>query len=144
MTYKKILIAVDSSEPSMKAAEQGLALAHQLKAQAALVYVIDDAKAIGNVDAGILPDQALLVLKKEAEETLEQLAKMYNGKELMKFMPEGRPVEDILETAKTWKADLLVLGTHARTGLAHLFVGSIAEQVLRHAVIPIMVVPVKQ
>jgi len=141
MAYKKILIAVDSSEYSMKAAKKGLELAHQLNATAALLFVVDISKTLGNIDAGITHEQALIVLKKEAEQTLDELSEMYDGKEVMKFMPEGKPEEDILKTAENWKADLLVLGTHGRTGLKHLLVGSVAEHVIRHSVIPVMVVP---
>ena len=140
MAYKKILIAVDSSEYSMKAAKKGLELAHQLGAKAALLFVIEKSKALGNVDAGITHEQALIVLKKEAEQTLDELAQMYNGNELLKFMPEGNPEEDILKTAQNWKADLLVLGTHGRTGLKHLLMGSVAERVMCHSNIPVMMV----
>lgn len=143
MSYTKILIAIDSSEFSMAAAKKGLELAHQLNAKAALIYVLDKSKAMGNVDAGIFPDEALLVLKKEVEQTLDQLAAMYNGKELMKFMPEGNPTEDIIGTARTWEADLIVIGTHGRTGLKHLFMGSVAEHIIRHSKVPVMVVPLK-
>ena len=140
MAYNKILIAVDSSEYSMKAAKKGLELARQLQAEAALLFVVDISKALGNIDAGITHEQALIVLKKEAELTMDELAEMYNGNELMKFMPEGHPEEDILKTAENWKADLLVLGTHGRTGLKHLLMGSIAEHMIRHSVIPVMIV----
>lgn len=143
MNYSKILIAVDSSEFSMAAAKKGFELAHQLNAKASLIYVIDKSKGMGNVDAGIFPEDAILILKKEAEQTLDQLAVMYNGGELMKFMPEGHPTEDILETAKTWNADLIVIGTHGRTGLKHLLMGSVAEHIVRHSIIPILVVPSK-
>lgn len=143
MPYEKILIAIDSSEYSMNAARKGLELAHQLNAKAALLYVVDTSKALGNIDAGILPQEALLVLKKEAEQTLDQLAKMYNGNELMKFMPEGHPTEDILKTAETWWADLIVMGTHGRTGIKHLLMGSVAEYIVRHSKIPVMIIPSK-
>jgi len=98
---------------------------------------------MGNIDAGILPAEALIVLKKEAEQALDELAEMYNGKGLMKFMPEGHPTEDIIKTAETWEADLIVLGTHGRTGLRHLLMGSIAEHIVRHSKIPVMIVPSK-
>ena len=143
MSYKKILIAIDSSEYSMKAAKKGLELVHQLKAEAALLYVVDKSKAMGNIDAGIMPEEALIVLKKEAEESLAEFAKMYNGNEILKFMPEGHPKEDILKTAEVWKADLIVMGTHGRTGLKHLLLGSISEYIVRHSKIPVMVVPSK-
>lgn len=143
MPYSKILIAVDSSEFSMQAAKKGLELAHQLDATAALLYVVDTSKAIGNIDAGILPEQAMIVLKKEVEQTLDELAAMYNGSTILKFMPEGHPTKDILMTAEIWEADLIVMGTHGRTGLMHLLVGSVAEYVVHHSKIPVMVVPFK-
>lgn len=143
MSYSKILIAVDSSEFSMQAAKKGLDLAHQLNAETALLYVVDTSKAIGNIDAGILPDQAMIVLKKEVEQTLDELATMYNGTSILKFMPEGHPTKEILKTAEVWDADLIVMGTHGRTGLVHLLVGSVAEYVVRHSKIPVMVVPSK-
>ena len=143
MSYSKILIAVDSSEFSMQAAKKGLELAHQINAKVALLYVVDTSKAIGNIDAGILAEQALIVLKKEVEQTLDELAAMYNGGEILKFMPEGHPTKDILKTAEIWEADLIVMGTHGRTGLLHLLVGSVAEYIVRHSKIPVMVVPSK-
>lgn len=143
MSYSKILIAVDSSEFSMQAAKKGLDLAHQLEAEVALLYVVDTSRAIGNIDAGILPEQAMIIVKKEVEQTLDELATMYNGNSILKFMPEGHPTKDILKTAEIWEADLIVMGTHGRTGLMHLLVGSVAEYVVRHSKIPVMVVPSK-
>lgn len=143
MSYSKILIAVDSSEFSMQAAKKGLDLAHQLEAEVALLYVVDTSRAIGNIDAGILPEQAMIIVKKEVEQTLDELAAMYNGNSILKFMPEGHPTKDILKTAEIWEADLIVMGTHGRTGLMHLLVGSVAEYVVRHSKIPVMVVPSK-
>jgi len=143
MSFSKILIAVDSSEYSMQAAKKGLKLAHQINAKVALLYVVDTSKAMGNIEAGILPEQALIVLKKEAEQTLDELATMYNSKDILKFMPEGSPTKDIIKTAEIWEADLIVMGTHGRTGLLHLLVGSVSEYIIRHSKIPVMVVPSK-
>lgn len=143
-TYKKILIAVDGSEYSMTAAGKGLELSHQLDATAGLVFVIDNSKALANPDIGTTVEQVKVVLKKEAEQTLDQLADMYNGKELKKFMPEGYPLyKEIIKLAEYWRADLIVMGTHGRTGLEHLLVGSVAEHVMRHSPIPVMIVPTK-
>ena len=58
-------------------------------------------------------------------------------------MQEGHPTEDIIKTAETWGADLLVVGTHGRTGLVHMLMGSVAEYLVRHSKIPVMVVPLK-
>ena len=95
----------------------------------------------GYPEAAILPQEMLIVLKKEAEQTLDQLAAMYGGKIPLKFMPEGSPAQEILSTAKNWEADLIVVGSHGGSGLLHVLMGSISEHVIRHSKIPVMVVP---
>jgi len=52
----------------------------------------------------------------------------------------GQPAETILAQAKNWKPDLIVMGTHGRTGLAHFLNGSVAEEVVRRARLPVLVV----
>jgi len=144
MPFSKILIAVDSSSFAMNAAKKGFELAHQTNAQVAAVYVIDSAKAIANLDAGILPMDTELIYQKEGEQTMKQLAEMFDGPgDLVHFLPEGNPQEEIVNTSEQWGADLIVIGTHGRTGLAHFLVGSIAESVVRHSKVPVMVVPTK-
>jgi nucleotide-binding universal stress UspA family protein len=144
MVYHKILIAVDSSEYSYFAAQKGYELSQKLACKSALIYVIDTSKAMGSVDAGILPDEALIILKKEAEQTFDQISKIWHKNKPERFMPEGHPVEEILKTTQAWQADLLVLGTHGRTGLRHLLMGNVAENIIRHSAIPVMVVPLKK
>ena len=142
MQYSKILIAVDSSPHAMHAAKMGFALAHQLKATIGLIFVIDKNKEVINADLGIMPEQSQTILIKQAEENIEQLIKMYDGvEEVLRFTPEGFPKKEIINTAKDWDADLIVMGTHGRTGLAHMMMGSVAEYVIKHAGVPVMVVP---
>lgn len=143
MAYRKIVIAVDGSEYAMTAARKGFELAHQLNAEAALLFVVDTSKAIGNMEVGISAKEALLILKKEAEQTLDQLAAMYDGNKVIKLMPEGHPKHDILKTAEVWEADLIVVGTHGRTGVMHLLHDSTAEYLIRHSKIPVLVAPSK-
>jgi nucleotide-binding universal stress UspA family protein len=82
-------------------------------------------------------------LKKQASETLNQIMTQYNGTYgVVRFIPEGSPHEEILNTIQSWDADLLVIGTHGRTGLKHLLMGSVAEHIIRHSSIPVMVVPI--
>lgn len=52
----------------------------------------------------------------------------------------GEPAERILWAADHWKPQLILMGTHGRTGLAHFLVGSVAEEVVRHAQVPVLVV----
>jgi nucleotide-binding universal stress UspA family protein len=142
MPFNKILIAVDSSPHAMHAAKWGFALAHQLKATIALLFVVDRNKEVVNADLGITPEQSETVLLKQAEETIEQLIKMYAvSEEVLRFTPEGFPRKEIINMAKEWEADLIVMGTHGRSGLVNLVMGSVAEYVIKHATVPVMVVP---
>ena len=53
----------------------------------------------------------------------------------------GRPSERIVELAKRWPADLIVMGSHARRGVERVLLGSVAEEVMRHAPCPVLIVP---
>jgi len=106
-------------------------------------FVVDIGKAMGNIEANILPQEALIVLKREAQQTLDQLAEMYNGKDLKKFMPEGQPAEDIIKTAINWDADLIIVGTHAKKGLSKLLSQNVSDYVLHHSKVPVLLIPPK-
>jgi nucleotide-binding universal stress UspA family protein len=142
MEFKKILIAIDHSANAMRAAKTGFALAHQLTAKLALVYVVDKSREVLNADLGITPEQSGTVLLSEAENTLEQLIRMYNGiEEIFRFTPEGAPEKEILKIANEWGADLIVMSSHHRSGLSRLLSVSITEYIIRHAGVPVMLSP---
>lgn len=141
MEYKKILIAVDSGSHSLNAARKGFELAHQLKATIGLIHAVDRNKEVINVELGITPEQSQTVLLKQAEENIEQLIKMYDGiDEIFRFTPEGFPEKQIINIAREWGADLIVIGAHRKTGLSHLLSASVADYVIKHADIPVLVV----
>ena len=144
MPYSRILISVDNHENSLTVARKGIELARKLDAKAALLFVLDKAKAMGNIEANILPQQAMIVLKKEAQQTLDQLSEMYDYKNIVKFMPEGHPAEDIIKTALNWEADLIIVGTHGNKGLAKLLSSHVSDYVLHHAKVPVMLIPPKE
>jgi nucleotide-binding universal stress UspA family protein len=142
MDYKKILIAVDDSAYSMKAAKAGFALAHSLKAEIGIIYVVNKAKEAVSADLLITAEQSKVVMLDEAEKTIQQFIEMYKGIErITRFTPEGSPEQEIINIAKEWKADLIVMGTHGRSGLSRMMTGSTAEYVIRHSEIPVMVTP---
>lgn len=141
MPFNKILIVVDDTEFSVSTAKWGFAFAHQAGATVALIYVVDMSKAVGNVDAGILPQEALIVLKREAELCLDRLTASYATGNVVKFMPEGHPLKQIIVTAGIWGADLIVVGKHARSGLTRLLSGNITAKIVQRSEIPLIVVP---
>ena len=141
---KKILVAIDNSQCSIIAAKEGIELARQLNAEIGIVFVVDITKAIGNPDVGIITQEALMMLKKEVEDTFNFLTSLYEKDKITKFMPEGYPAEEIINTSLFFNADLIVIGTHGRTGLKHFLLGSVAENVLRRSKVPVLSVPVKK
>jgi len=143
MKYDKILIVANDSPSSLKAVKYGYDLAVQLKSNVALVGVIDQALAEGNIDAGIFPEQAAHGLKQHMETFLHKLEKDHaGGVNTEIFTPEGEVTETILQMATTLDAKLIVAGTHGRKGLNRLLMGSVAEDILRHSNIPVLIVPI--
>lgn len=142
MKYDRILIVVDDSPSSLKAAKYGYDLAAQLKAKVALVGVVDLALAEGNVDAGIFPEEAARDLKKHMEKFLHQVESDYaNNVDTEVFAPSGEVKETVLQMAREWDAKLIIAGTHGRKGLNRLLMGSMAEGILRDSKVPVFIVP---
>jgi len=143
MQPERILVIANDSPSSLKAVKYGYTLAAELGAKVALLGVVDEALTEGNVDAGIFPDEAARQLKEKLELFLHQLARDYaNGVDTEMFTPEGEITQTILQTAREWDAHLIVVGTHGRTGLNRLLMGSVAEDILRHSTIPVFIVPI--
>lgn len=143
MPYKKVLIAIDNSDTSMRAAEQGLNLSSQLGASCAIVFVIDTVKTRVNVDAEVLPQDQLAKFKKEASDTFNLIAMKFPEQKFERFMPEEKPSQGIIKIAVDWEADLIVMGTLTKSGLKRLLLGSTAENTIRLSSVPILVVPSK-
>jgi len=70
--------------------------------------------------------------------------KIENGIRYEIITKSGREDEEILKFAKDEKVDIIVMGTHGKTGIEHVFFGSVAEKVLRHSPFPIFVIPSRE
>lgn len=142
MKNERILIVVDDSPSSLKVVKYGFKLAVQIKAKVGLVGVVDSALAMGNVDAGVFPEQAAADLNKDMMDFLHNMMKDYGeGIDTELFAPEGEVKETVLNLCKEWEATMIVAGTHGRKGLNRLLMGSVAESILRDANVPVVVVP---
>jgi nucleotide-binding universal stress UspA family protein len=140
--YRKILIAIDNSSYSMKAAKTGFALAYDLQAAVGLLYVVDRSKEAVNADLGITPARSSTLLLQEAAQTIEQYIRLYHSSgPVERFTPEGLPEQEILNISREWQADMIVMGTHGRSGIGKMLTGSVAEHVIRHATIPVVITP---
>jgi nucleotide-binding universal stress UspA family protein len=139
MNIKTILHPHDFSEPSQQAFEFACNLAKDYQAKVIVLHVIDVPVAYPELVAA-LPD--LDALRAEARRLLDQLQPPGAGVELQRLVVDGEPAFQILETARQHGADLIVMGTHGRTGIRRVIMGSIAEQVVRKATCPVIAVKV--
>ena len=144
MSFQKILIAVDDSPPAAHAAEVGIELARSLGGSVALIYVIDPAQTVA---PEIWVPAAELV--KAAEQDGKRLLAEFRSRANLQtppleFVVAGKPATEIVKAANEWPADIIVVATHGRRGLNHLLLGSVAEEVMRHAACPVLVVRAQQ
>lgn len=135
--FQRILIAVDGSEIAGRAAETGAWLAATLRAEVLLVFVADTSLA-GAPEGGVAPDVLLASLEEEGRATLAALAKDLPQAE--QIVRRGKPADEVLKVAEERGADLIVVGTHGRSGVRRVLMGSTAEDIMRHAPCPVLVV----
>src|ERR1700722_16833457 len=127
MTYSNILIPIDGSQCSMKAAEKGIELAKDLSASVILLSVIDMTSTIDTAAVGAIIDKNIeAVFEEAADKLLKEAMKKYPYDKTTKIVEEGVAKEAINKIAGDRNVDLIVMGTHGRTGLNHLFMGSVA------------------
>lgn len=141
MVFKKILIAVDDSECSYKAAKTGFHLAKNLGAEVKLVCVVDEKYLIANPEFRTSYVDLYNLHLEQAEKIVNKVSKEL-GKDCKVSVetPRNNPAAAIIEISNQWGADIVVMGTHGKSGIAKMFMGSTSQYVVRHLQIPCMIV----
>jgi nucleotide-binding universal stress UspA family protein len=146
-TFRKILVPVDFSDCSMKGLEYAKALTREFKAKLILLhsialqyYIASDEYA--RYDLPRLLEQTDKAAKQQMRELVQQTN--WNGIEVETALQNGHAGQQICAEASDRKADLIAISTHGRTGFEHVFLGSTAEYVVRHASCPVLVVPSRE
>ena len=142
----RILVPMDFSAHSVAALHYAVALAARLGASLDVLHVVDDPFGSGAwaSESAALPHRFIEELYQNlADEGERQLAKYRSIPEESHVaatftVRSGQPASSVIDHADTIKADLIVMGTHGRTGLKHTFMGSVAERVVRHARCPVI------
>jgi nucleotide-binding universal stress UspA family protein len=146
MNFKKILIAVDNSICSEKAAKTGYDMASKFGAKVALLNIIEPLPQTVNPDFALAP--VFMELYDNSEENshilLKEIENKYgNGINTTYLNILDTAAHGITRQAEDWGADLIVIGTHGRSGLYHFFMGSVAESVANRATCPVLIIPSK-
>jgi nucleotide-binding universal stress UspA family protein len=157
MDITKILIGVDESKYADNAAQYGFNLARKLNAAVGIVSIVEPIPAavtpLSDTSFGIPFEAATDVNSVEMMETQNQaadsllnriVAKYGTDMQVTQYTDYGSSADGIVNCAATFLADLIIVGTHKRSGFDRLLMGSVAEDVVRHANIPVLIVPMNE
>lgn len=148
MPFRNILVPVDYSEPSRRALE--LALSLDAGAKVVVVHAWDRPAYVSD---------EMVAYKDGARRSLSELIRESAEREMSEFLAEivvpadktlehrllnGEPVSVVLAEAGQPGYDVLVIGTHGRTGMTKLLLGSVTEKLIRLSPIPVLIVPAKR
>lgn len=126
-----LLLPVDGSDRSLEALPGVIEFADLFDTRVVLLRVIEETdRNVGSEDAKAEAEKQLLVLSKLIEK---------KGVETLRLVEEGNPVDQILKTIRFHEIDLVAMTTHGRTGLSRVLTGSVTEEVLRKATVPLLV-----
>jgi nucleotide-binding universal stress UspA family protein len=142
--FKKILLATDGSPASANAARLAVDLARTHGARLTAVYVVDPYPYLGIGEANPLGFQAYMSAAHEhasqAHSTIKALCSEGPSVDLhLRRVEDMRASEGILQAAQEEGSDLIVVGSHGRTGMSRLMLGSIAAKVVAQSPVPVLV-----
>jgi nucleotide-binding universal stress UspA family protein len=143
MQIKTILFPTDFSQGARAAMDHAVSLARDYDAKLILLYVIQDISiAEWYIPSSLSVTDLVEDMQKSAWKEMDKWAAEVSAKvkTVEKTVVRGVPFVEIIRTAKEKGADLLVIGTHGRTGIDHMLFGSTAEKVVRKAPCPVLTV----
>jgi nucleotide-binding universal stress UspA family protein len=141
-TFSKILVATDFSEESDTALQAAIDVARQFNARLEIVHVLEvELEPFGFGALATAADNGVLLNSIDRQLAARADQARRAGVTCETTALEGKPDVEIVRRANDTGADLVVVGTHGRTGLAHVVMGSVAERVVQHARRPVLAVP---
>jgi nucleotide-binding universal stress UspA family protein len=140
--YKRILVPVDGSETSNRALVAALQMARDSGGRVRIVHALDELAYLTGYEFSA---DLLKVAREYATKVIDDALEMARSagvpaESRLLETPGGRLGELVAEEARTWEADLVVVGTHGRHGVSRVLLGSGAEQVIRLAPVPVLAV----
>jgi nucleotide-binding universal stress UspA family protein len=153
VNLKKIMIATDGSDCSMQAAKKAIGLARLSGGTVYAVFVMStsyllpmDRDYFSSMGVNIYWDSMYKVmyeaLKKQGQQAINSVISLGEAKEIIvePVMLEGHPADELIRYAEEEGMDIVVMGTLGKTGIDRLLLGSVAENLVRHSKVPVMVV----
>ena len=142
MIVQHVLVPIDFSTTADRALAYAVALAQQLQARLTLLHVLDLTPVTMDEMTPGMTATYLDDLETDAQHLLQASRERVQrvGLQAESLLVQGTPTQTIVDTASEQGVDLIIMGTHGRTGLAHVFLGSVAEHVVRQGPCPVLVV----
>lgn len=143
---ERILVPVDFSPCSRLALQYGIDMAQRFGASLTTLHVYEPPHYVGDVMVQLPEKSSVTVheyVRRQSAQLLDELIDTTAGLDDVAFdrrLVSGVPHIAIVDAARDMKADLVIMGTHGRSGLSHLLMGSVVEKVLRQAPCPVLVV----
>ena len=140
--FTKIVVPVDGSDPSNEAVTLALRLASESKAEVIFIHAVELHKIVAlAAPAPMDPSYAIDAACRVGREILDQMKERAEkaGVQVACELPEDECIASVLEVARQRKADLIVVGSHGRSGIPRALLGSVAEGILRRSPIPVLV-----
>jgi len=134
---RNIVIATDLSEASMQAVETGAALVNALGAQVTLVCAFDPMQSMPMIDGSMMANEVWVEELDAIEDRVERALEKLRDEKLagtgcdIVVRRDGSPGRAVADVAKELNADLVVVGSHGRTGIKRFLLGSVAEKIVR-------------
>jgi nucleotide-binding universal stress UspA family protein len=143
LQFRKVLVPFDFSECSRVGLDYAVGLAREFQSSLLLFHsVVVQTYAVDDT-SGALQVNLIRLQEEYAQEAMEKLRRHLARKSMKveTVIGLGSPVEQLNDCIRSHRVDLIVMSTHGHTGLKRLFIGSTAEQIVRHAISPVLVVP---
>ncbi|MFA1610594.1 universal stress protein [Halobellus rubicundus] len=139
--YERILVPTDGSDCADYAVEHAIDIAEQYGAELHVLSVVDS-RDVSHSAPAISPQQVEETLRERAESVVEAIADRAAdaGVEAVTVVEPGIPDDVVVDYAVDNDCDLIVMGTHGRTGLERYLLGSVTERTVRRSAVPVLTV----
>ena len=141
--FDRILIPTDGSNPSKPSVEMALNLAEAHDATLHVLYIVDQPTSVSGMGEGFSGlDDLLDALEERGQQATKAVVEQARERDIetTAAVRRGNPPDDILSYAEDNDIDVIVMGTHGRTGVKRALLGSVTENVVRHSEIPVLTV----
>jgi len=143
--YTRILVPVDGSQTAKRGLQEALRLAKKLGSTLRLLHVVNDQAAFAGPEIALYAEELLKSFRARGESILAEARAAVEGQGVAVEtrcveVAGGSAGDAIVDDARAWPADLIVIGTHGRRGLYRLVLGSDAEYVVRTSPVPVLLV----